>query len=113
MDGLTLLREAYAAGLSVQADGDRLRIRGPREAEAIAQRLIAHKAAVLAALTVQPPGRGFGVEDLDMDWRVEWEERAAIMENDGGLPRERAEARALREIVREMMQPPTPFRNHA
>jgi hypothetical protein len=39
------------------------------------------------------------VEDLDPDWRVEWEERAAIMEYEGGLPRERAEAAALAEIV--------------
>jgi hypothetical protein len=42
------------------------------------------------------------VEDLDPDWRVEWEERAAIMEFDGGQPRERAEAAALREIVERM-----------
>jgi hypothetical protein len=39
------------------------------------------------------------VEDLPGDWRVWFEERAAIMEYDGGLPRERAEAEALTEIV--------------
>ena len=79
----------------MRADGERLRIRGPRRAEPIVQRLIAHKADVLAALTAPPADHGIRVEDLDMDWRVEWEERAAIMEYDGGLPRERAEALAL------------------
>ena len=102
MDGLTLLEEAREAGLTVRADGERLRIRGPRRAEPMVQRLIAHKADVLAALTAPSPDPEIRVEDLDMDWRVEWEERAAIMEHDGGLPRERAEALALAEIVKEM-----------
>jgi hypothetical protein len=42
------------------------------------------------------------VEDLDPDWRVDWEERAAVLEYDGGHPRERAEALALREIICQM-----------
>lgn len=42
------------------------------------------------------------VEDLATDWRIEWDERAAVMEYDAGLCRERAEALALTEIVREM-----------
>jgi len=42
------------------------------------------------------------VEDLPGDWRVWFEERAAIKEFDGGLPRERAEAEALAETVRLM-----------
>ena len=113
MDGLTLLAEARAAGLTVRADGERLRIRGPRRAEPIAQRLLAHKAAVVAALTAPPAAYGIRVEDLDMDWRVEWEERAAIMEYDGGLPRERAEALALAEIVREMERAGVSLRGHA
>jgi hypothetical protein len=42
MEGLTLL---------MVADGDQLRIRGPRQAEPIAQLLLTHKPVVLAALT--------------------------------------------------------------
>jgi hypothetical protein len=49
-------------------------------------------------------GPGLRVEDLDSQWRVEWEERAAIMEYDGKLPRERAEAEALKDILEEMRQ---------
>jgi hypothetical protein len=33
---------------------------------------------------------------------VEFEERAAVMEYDGGLPRERAEALALADVVGPM-----------
>ena len=42
------------------------------------------------------------VDELPDDWRVWYEERAAIMEYDGGLPRERAEAMALAETLRLM-----------
>jgi hypothetical protein len=40
--------------------------------------------------------------DLPPDWRIEWEERAAIREHEGGQAREHAEAEALREIVQRM-----------
>ena len=41
-------------------------------------------------------------DDLPGDWRVWFEERAAIMEYHGGLPRERAEVEAMREVARRM-----------
>ena len=43
--------------------------------------------------------REITVADLPVDWRLEFEERAAIREFDGGQPREYAEAEALGEIV--------------
>ena len=43
-----------------------------------------------------------GVDDLPGDWRVWFEERAAIREYHGGLPREHAEAEALKETVQMM-----------
>lgn len=39
---------------------------------------------------------------LPGDWLVWFEERAAIMEFDGGLPRERAEVLALKEVLEAM-----------
>ena len=39
------------------------------------------------------------IDDLPMDWRIEFEERAAILEYDGGLSRTEADSQALREIV--------------
>ena len=50
MDGLTLLKEARAEGLRVSADGDRLVIRGPRRADAVARGLLFHKTDVLVSL---------------------------------------------------------------
>ena len=43
-------------------------------------------------------------EDLPMDRRIEWEERAAILEFDAHLPRERAEREALKETIERMRQ---------
>ena len=37
--------------------------------------------------------------DLPMDWRIEFEERAAILEYDGGLSRNNADRQALTEIL--------------
>jgi len=50
------------------------------------------------------PGAGgeIDVDDLPGDWRVWFEERAAVREYHGGLPRERAEAEALAETVAAM-----------
>src|SRR6266478_6719489 len=50
MEGLTLLREARAAGLSLARDGDELVIRGPRRAEPVARLLLSRKAEVIQAL---------------------------------------------------------------
>lgn len=50
MDGMRLLVEARAAGLAVHVEGDKLVIRGPRRAEALALRLLEHKAVIMAAL---------------------------------------------------------------
>jgi hypothetical protein len=55
MDGLSLLEEARGAGLRVAAEGDRLVIRGPKTAEPVARRLLAHKAEMLAVLTGPRP----------------------------------------------------------
>jgi hypothetical protein len=52
VDGLTLLAEAQAAGLRVAAQGARIVIRGPREAEPVAALLMQHKNDVAVALRV-------------------------------------------------------------
>jgi pimeloyl-ACP methyl ester carboxylesterase len=54
MDGLSLLVEARKAGLSVHIEGDKLVVRGPKVAAPIAQRLLANKAQVMAALSAGP-----------------------------------------------------------
>src|SRR5262245_7115820 len=98
MDGLTLLEQARSAGLTVVVQGDKLVIRGPRRAGPLAEQLLAHKGEVIDALTVQ----SLTPADLPADWHFLWDERAAIVEYDGGLPRERAEALALAGVLQRM-----------
>ena len=45
---------------------------------------------------------GVHSRDLPVEWWQLWDERAAIMEYDGNLPRERAEALALDDILKQM-----------
>ena len=45
---------------------------------------------------------GITVDDLPGDWRCVFEERAAILEYDGGLSREEADRQALIEICNRM-----------
>ncbi len=63
MDGavVSLLAEARAAGLGVRLVDGRLIVRGPRSREALAERLLARKGEVLAALAV---------EDAAVSWRA-------------------------------------------
>jgi hypothetical protein len=72
MDGVALLAEAHTAGFQVHAEGERLIVRGPKRLAALAQHLLNHKAAILELLEL-------------------FEERAAIIEYDGGLSRLDAE----------------------
>lgn len=51
-----------------------------------------------AGATVEPTSPA----DLPAEWRIEWEERAAVREYLGGQAREHAEAEALTEIVARM-----------
>ncbi len=39
---------------------------------------------------------------MSLDWRIEWEERAAIKEYHGGQSRQQAETEALRETIEKM-----------
>ncbi len=50
MDGVDLILEAESVGLTVRAVGDKIVIRGPKSAGDIAQKLIANKPLVMAAL---------------------------------------------------------------
>jgi hypothetical protein len=49
--------------------------------------------------TYLPAIPSIGPDDLPPDWRCMWEERAAIMEYDGGLLKEHAEAAALADTL--------------
>jgi hypothetical protein len=77
----TILAEAAAAGVALCAEDGRLHWRaGDLPAPDLLARLRQHKADLLELLT-------------------EVDERAAIPEFDGGVPREEAEARATAEVL--------------
>src|SRR5690349_7035576 len=48
-----VLREAQAAGLLIQADGDRLLVRGPKRLEAVAQEVLRYKPEILVHLATE------------------------------------------------------------
>jgi hypothetical protein len=100
-DLLTVFR---ARGVEVFVAEGRLRYRAPVGAltEDLRAAAAAHRAELLALLTAPIPVLSW--DDLPADWRLAFEECAAIMEYDGGLPRERAEVMALKIILEEMRQ---------
>lgn len=57
--------------------------------------------ALRAGEVLDPPAIG-SPGDLPMDWRIDYEERAAILEYDGGLSRDDAELQALHEITKRL-----------
>jgi hypothetical protein len=69
MEGLSLLAEARAAGLTLWVDGDRLIIRGPRSQEALVKRLLSRKAEIIRALEAQrsTSGPAGSLADADAD----------------------------------------------
>ena len=95
---ITLLDEAYAAGLSVNIDGDKLVVRGPRRAAPIARKLLDRKSEVMAALaSTRLPADPTEAANL----RELYEERAAIRQHDGHWPRDLAERLAFAECVED------------
>ena len=100
MDGLTLLRRAQEAGLAVQAEGDKLVIRGPKGAEPVARLLLDHKPEVLAVLLSR---EGCDATVRDAGERARWRDRyaARIVHWFHGRPWQEAESLAFGEMILE------------
>ncbi len=52
------------------------------------------------------PTESLSPDALPGDWRTDYEERAAIMEYCGGLPRDRAESEAMSDVRQQMEEKP-------
>ena len=98
-----LIAEAMRAGVAFQFRGDRLRM-VPRRGEAVPAELVEQAKAIRADLisylsnpapVSEQPAPPWGEDD----WRYAFEERAAILEFDGGYDRAEAERLARIEIT--------------
>jgi len=94
MSAVEALKAARAAGLELTLDGGDLALRAASAPPAgLLDALSRHKAEIIALLR---PGRdGWSRED----WQVYFDERAGMIEFDGGLPREMAELQAIGSCV--------------
>ena len=90
MSAAEALQAAHAAGVELALDGDDLALSAASEPPvAVLDALSRHKAEIVALL--RPDHAGWSVED----WQAYFDERAGIIEFDGGLPRAEAEAQAF------------------
>lgn len=98
MSAGNVVMEARVAGTDLRVGGDDLLLEaGAPPLSAVRELLSHHKSEIVARLR---PGRdGWSAED----WQADFDERAAIAEFDGGLPRPEAEARAFECCVVEWL----------
>jgi hypothetical protein len=90
MSAAEALNDARAAGIRVGIDGDDLVLEAfAAPPPAMLDLLSRNKVGIVALL--RPGDDGWSAED----WRAFFDERAGIAEFEGGLPRDRAEARAF------------------
>lgn len=90
MRAVQALKLARAAGVRIGIDGDALTFTAEAAPPAdVLDLLSCHKAEVIALLRTGNDGWS------DEDWLALFDERAAIAEFDGGLPRQEAEVRAF------------------
>ena len=88
MSAVVALRVARAAGVELALDGNDLSLKAASEPPAtVLDALQRHKTEIVAMLRSERDG--WSAED----WRLYFEERAAIAEFDGGLPRAKADGR--------------------
>ena len=104
MSARQALKAARAAGICVRLDGDGLDLAAASPPPPAVLELLSHfKADILRLLS--PSLDAWSAED----WQAFFEERAAIFEFDGGLPRPQADARAFACCVAEWLNcHPTP-----
>ena len=85
---------AVAAGITIKVDGESLVLSAPeRPDDRLLEELRREKPAIVAYLRDVAAW-------MEEDWQALFDERAGIMEFDGGLPRKDAEAAAAEEVAR-------------
>jgi len=98
MSAVDTIKAARIAGVRLALDGEDLVLEAQSQlSPALLDALSHHKAEIVALLLPGPDG--WSAED----WRVFFDERAGIVEFDGGLPRPEAEAHAFECCVVEWL----------
>ncbi len=99
MNALDLLHDLESRGVSLRPNAGKLVVEAPAGVLTPAYRemLTRLKPELLGILRTN-----IAPDELPPEWHLAWDERAAIMEYDAGLPRERAEALALRDILAQI-----------
>lgn len=98
MTAAEALKAARAAGVELALDGNDLALKAASAPPAaVLDALSRHKVEIMVLL--RPAEDGWSAED----WRVFFDERAGIIEFDGGLPRAEAEAQAFACCVVEWL----------
>lgn len=98
MSAVQALKAARDSGVRIDVDGDALTLHADAAPPpAVLELLALHKAGAVALLRTGSDGWS------GEDWRAFFDERAAIAEFDGGLPRDQAEARAFACCVAEWL----------
>jgi hypothetical protein len=98
MSATKALESARAAGVIVGINDNDLMLRAPaRPASAVLDALSRYKAEIVALIRLEP------LRWSADDWRAFFDERAGIIEFDGGLPRAEAEVQALACCVVEWL----------
>jgi hypothetical protein len=107
-----LIRELVEKDIRLDVRGDKLRVDAPADllTPELQDRLKSHKQELLSALRdrlFRPEATDIAFEQAveyfgSKGLRYELEERAAILEYDGGLDRDQAEKRAVEEITERL-----------
>ncbi|MGC2075970.1 MAG: hypothetical protein WA728_08065 [Xanthobacteraceae bacterium] len=98
MSAVATLKAARAAGIELALDGEDLVLQAASTPPATVLDTLSRDKAEIVAL-LRPSEDGWSAED----WQVFFDERAGIVEFDGGLPRAEAEAQALACCVVEWL----------
>lgn len=110
MDALTLIRQAEAAGLTLEAQGDKMIVRGPKSAEPIVRRLAEHKPAILQALEPNWADDAAKViaQFTDLRFRSDlttfYDKAVAALEHKGSLNLEDAQMQAFGLLLYEILR---------
>ncbi len=101
MSAGTLLRDLTSRGVLLAARGSRLVVDGPSDAlsDRVVEELRALKPEILALLSTTREDSRWDAAD----WEAYFDERAAVREYDGGLPRGEAEQLAFEDTVTQWL----------